>query len=130
MGTRPSKAAPKTPETFLPITPAVFHILLTLADGDAHGYAIMQDVARRSAGVVRLGPGTLYGAIGRLLEDMLIEECDERPVPEMDDTRRRYYRLTQLGGEVLALETKRLESLVRAVRASKVIRGIKTAEER
>src|SRR6185503_7132847 len=88
MGTRPSKTAPKAPETFLPLTPAVFHILLTLADGDAHGYAIMQDVARMSAGVVRLGPGTLYGAIGRLLEDMLIEECDERPVPEMDDTRR------------------------------------------
>ena len=130
MGTRPSKPAPKAPETFLPLTPAVFHILLTLADGDAHGYAIMQDVARMSAGVVRLGPGTLYGAIGRLLEDMLIEECDERPVPEMDDTRRRYYRLTQLGGEVLALETKRLEALVRAVRACKVIRGIKPAEER
>src|SRR5205814_4554502 len=90
----------------LPLTPAVFHILITLADGEAHGYAIMQEVARRSGGSVRLGPGTLYGAIARLLEDGLLQESDERPDPKMDDSRRRYYRLTNFGGRVLAAETE------------------------
>jgi len=113
-----------------PLTPAVFHILLALADGEAHGYAIMQDVAQRSDGVVRLGPGTLYGAIGRMLEDGLIEESQQRPDPELDDSRRRYYRLTQHGGEVLAAETKRLSVLLRAARASKTIRNMKPVEER
>src|ERR1051326_7494689 len=94
-------------DSFLPLTPAVFHILITLADGETHGYAIMQEVGRRSGGSVKLGPGTLYGAISRLLDDGLIEECDERPDPEMDDTRRRYYSLTNRGGRVLAAETER-----------------------
>src|SRR5437762_1498465 len=107
---------------FLPLTPAVFHILLTLADGEAHGYAMMQDVTRRSGGTVRLGPGTLYGAISRLLNDGIIEESEERPDPEMDDTRRRYYRLTKLGGRVLAAETERLADLVRVARSTKVVR--------
>src|SRR5437899_7642521 len=107
----------KPVETFLPLTPAVFHILITLADGEAHGYAIMQEVTRRSGGIVRLGPGTLYGAISRLLAEGLIEESEERPDPEMDDTRRRYYRLTKRGGEVLASETERLAELVRAARS-------------
>src|SRR2546430_2538350 len=93
---------------FLPLTAPVFHILLTLADGEAHGYAMMQEVTRRSGGTVRLGPGTLYGAISRLLEGRIIEESEERPDPDMDDTRRRYYRLTKLGGRVLAAETERL----------------------
>src|SRR5438874_12900033 len=96
-----SKAPDKPLESFLPLTPAVFHILITLADGEAHGYAIMQEVTRRSGGSVRLGPGTLYGAISRLLEDRIIEESEERPDPEVDDTRRRYYRLTKFGGRVL-----------------------------
>ena len=91
----------KAPESLLPLTPAVFHILITLANGEAHGYAIMQEVTRRSGGVVRLGPGTLYGAISRLLEDGIIEESEERPDAGMDK-RRRYYRLTKLGGRVLA----------------------------
>ena len=117
----------KPPEDSLPLTPAVFHILLTLADGEAHGYAIMQEVARRSGGSVHLGPGTLYGAIGRLLEDGLIDESAERPDPEMDDTRRRYYRLTNFGGRVLAAETERLAELVRAARSTKVIRKLKPA---
>jgi DNA-binding PadR family transcriptional regulator len=111
----------------LPLTPAVVHILVTLADGEAHGYAIMQEVTRRSGGVVRLGPGTLYGAISRLLEDGLIEESEERPDPEMDDTRRRYYRLTRLGGEVLAAETERLADLVRAARSTKAVRKLRPA---
>ncbi len=127
---RASKTAVKAPEEFLPLSAPVLHILLALADGEAHGYAIMQDVAQRSDGVVRLGPGTLYGAIGRMLEDRLIEESQERPDPSLDDSRRRYYRLTPYGGEVLAAETKRLAVLLRAARSSKAIRSMKPAEER
>ena len=124
------KVLEKPPEDFLPLSPPVFHILLALAEGEAHGYAIMQDVAQRSGGVVKLGPGTLYGAIGRMLEDGLIEESADRPDPEMDDSRRRYYRLTELGGDVLATETRRLAVLVRAARATKTIRNMKPVEER
>jgi len=125
MATRRKSTRPV--EDLLPLTSAVFHILVTLADGEAHGYAIMQEVARRSGGVVRLGPGTLYGAISRLLEDDLIEESEERPDPEKDDTRRRYYRLTKWGGEVLAAETERLADLVRAARSTKAVRKLKPA---
>ena len=127
--TKQAKAgSPEKPvESFLPLTPAVFHILLTLADGEAHGYAVMQEVTRRSGGSVRLGPGTLYGAISRLLEDGIVAESEERPDPEMDDTRRRYYRLTQLGGRVLAAETERLADLVRAARSTKVVRKLRPA---
>jgi DNA-binding PadR family transcriptional regulator len=122
-----SKEPEKTVESFLPLTSAVFHILITLADGEAHGYAMMQEVTRRSGGTVRLGPGTLYGAISRLLEDRIIEESEERPDPEMDDTRRRYYRLTKFGGRVLAAETERLADLVRAARSTKVVRKLRPA---
>ena len=122
-----SKLPEKPAEGFLPLTPAVFHILITLADGEAHGYAMMQEVTRRSCGAVRLGPGTLYGAISRLLEDRIIEECEERPDPEMDDTRRRYYRLTKFGGRVLAAETERLAELVKAARSTKVVRKLRPA---
>jgi DNA-binding PadR family transcriptional regulator len=117
----------KPVESFLPLTPAVFHILLTLADGEAHGYAMMQEVTRRSGGTVRLGPGTLYGAISRLLEDGIIEESEARPDPDMDDKRRRYYRLTKLGGLVLAAETERLSDLVKAARSTKAVRRLKPA---
>ncbi len=117
----------KPVESFMPLTPAVFHILLTLADGEAHGYAMMQEVARRSGGTVRLGPGTLYGAVSRLLEDGIIEESEERPDPDMDDTRRRYYRLTKLGSRVLAAETERLAELVKAARSTKAVRKLKPA---
>ena len=120
-----SKEPEKTVESFLPLTPAVFHILITLADGEAHGYAMMQEVTRRSGGTVRLGPGTLYGAISRLLEDGIIEESEERPDPEMDDTRRRYYRLAKFGGLVLAAETERLAGLVKAARSTKAVRNLK-----
>jgi DNA-binding PadR family transcriptional regulator len=123
-----TKGKPNRPiDDLLPLTPAVFHILVTLADGEAHGYAIMQEVARRSGGTVRLGPGTLYGAISRLLDDNLIEESEERPDPDKDDTRRRYYRLTRWGGEVLAAETERLAGLVRAARSTKAVRKLKPA---
>jgi DNA-binding PadR family transcriptional regulator len=122
-----SNVPEKPIEDFLPLTPAVFHILLTLADGEAHGYAVMQEVTRRSGGSVRLGPGTLYGAVSRLLEDGIIEESEERPDPDMDDTRRRYYRLTKLGGRVLAAETERLADLVKAARSTKAVRKLRPA---
>src|SRR5438034_11819123 len=128
MNTRGKAKKPeKAVQSFLPLTPAVFHILLTLADGEAHGYAMMQEVTRRSGGTVRLGPGTLYGAISRLLEDGIIEESEERPDPDMDDTRRRYYRLTKLGGRVLTAETRRLEDLVRAARSTAIVRKMRPA---
>lgn len=101
----------------LPLLPATFHILVALADGDRHGYAISQDVAARTDGSIRLSPGTLYRSIQRMLEDGLIVETDERPSPEDDDERRRYYRLTTLGTAVAQAETARLMDLVRMARA-------------
>jgi len=106
------------PESFLPLTATVFHILVALAGEDRHGYAIIQDVAARTLGKLRLSPGTLYGSVKRLLEDGLIQETVERPDPELDDERRRYYRLTALGRAVAEAEAVRLEHLVRQVRAS------------
>jgi len=106
------------PERFLPLKPQWFHIMLSLAGGEQHGYAIMQDVLNRSAGKVRLWPATLYGSIKRLIEAELIEESDERPAPELDDARRRYYRLTTLGREVLDGECERLQELVRAIQVN------------
>ena len=101
----------------LPLLPATFHILVALADEDRHGYAIIQDVAARTGGSIRLSPGTLYRSIQRMLEDGLIVETDERPSPEEDDERRRYYRLTTLGTAVAQAEAARLMDLVRMARA-------------
>ena len=101
------------PESLLPLSPAAFHILLALVDGERHGYGIMQEIAHRDGGRVNLGPGTLYRSIRRLLGDGLIEESDERPVPELDDARRHYYRITNLGRRVAAAEAERLADLVR-----------------
>ncbi|MBS0194524.1 MAG: helix-turn-helix transcriptional regulator [Proteobacteria bacterium] len=95
-----------------PLSPAMHHILLALLEGDLHGYAIMQAVEALSDGAMRLGPGTLYGTIKRLLELHLVEETDERPVAD-DDERRRYYRLTTAGREAVRAETSRLSRLVR-----------------
>jgi DNA-binding PadR family transcriptional regulator len=95
------------------LTPAVFHILLALVDGERHGYAIMQDVAERTDGRVRLGPGTLYGTIRRLIDAGLIEESADRPVPDADDERRRYYRVTKAGRRAAEAESLRLAGLVR-----------------
>ena len=114
--------AGRPPEAYLPLPPATFHILLALADGELHGYAIMKGVAARSEGTVRLGPGTLYGALKRLLEAGLVEEGGERADPERGDERRRYYRLTQLGLSVTRAEARRLEAIVRAARRKKLIR--------
>ena len=100
---------------FLPLKTQWFHIMLCLAGGEQHGYGIMQEVLQRTTGKVRLWPATLYGSIKRLIEAELIEESDERPAPELDDARRRYYRLTVLGGRVLNAECERLQELVRAI---------------
>ena len=109
------------PEAWLPLTPAMFHILLALADGDRHGYDIMREVDSRTEGKMRLGPGTLYGSIKRMLNDGLIEELDERPDPELDDERRRYYRLTDLGRRIAVAEAERLEKLVKSARLKKLL---------
>lgn len=112
----------RTPEIdeLLPLTPAVFQILLALADQERHGYGIMQEVATMTQNQVRMGPGTLYGTIKRMLKAQLIAESDERPDPELDDERRRYYRLTAWGQQVLAAETQRLSALVHVAQAKRV----------
>ena len=112
------------PEAYLPLPPATFHILLALADGALHGYAIMKNVTERSDGAVRLGPGTLYGALKRLLDAGLLEEAGERA--DESDERRRYYRLTDLGVAVARAEVQRLDAIVRAARRRKLI-GVKPA---
>lgn len=106
------------PEDLLPLTAAVFHILLALADTERHGYAIMDHVAQTTDGQTKMGAGTLYGTIKRLLQSGLIEESDERPDPEMDDERRRYYRLTEFGRRVMTAEAQRYARLVKVARAS------------
>lgn len=98
---------------FLPLPTATLHILVALSAGERHGYAIMGEVEALSDGAVRMGPGTLYGSIKRLLADGLIEESVERPDPDIDDQRRRYYRLTGLGEQVCAAELARLQALIR-----------------
>jgi DNA-binding PadR family transcriptional regulator len=100
------------------LQPAVFHILMALADEDRHGYGIIQEVLTRTNGDVRLSPGTLYRSIQRMLDDDLIIEVHERPAPELDDERRRYYRLTKTGKQVAQEEANRLSELVRLARAS------------
>jgi len=100
------------PERLLPLPSATLHILIALASGEKHGYAIMRDVEEISDGHVRMGPGTLYGSIKRMLKDGVIEEAAERPDPELDDQRRRYYRLTGLGERVCAAEVRRISALL------------------
>ena len=112
--------------SYLPLTPAVFQVLLALADEERHGYAIMQEVEIRSSGAVRMGPGTLYGTLKRLLADGLVEESDERPDPELDDERRRYYRLTSLGREVAVAEAERMQKLVADARSKALLRRPRT----
>ena len=104
------------PDRFIPLKAQWFEIMLSLAGGEQHGYGIMQEVLDRTLGRVRLWPATLYGSIKRLAEAGLIEGSDERPAPELDDARRRYYRLTPLGRRVLDAECDRLQDLVRSIR--------------
>ncbi len=114
---------PRKVGDMLPLTPAVLHILLALADGERHGYGIMQEVSRRAGSQVKMGPGTLYGSIKRMLADGLIEEAGERPDPALDDERRRYYRLTAFGLRVMQAEVLRLQQIVSLARAKQVIDG-------
>ena len=110
-----------TPDQILPLTPAVFHILLALSDGERHGYAIMQEVTITTEGRIKMGPGTLYGTIKRLLEAKLVQETDERPDPALDDQRRRYYQLTGLGRRVVKAEAERLAALVKLAQGKRLI---------
>lgn len=103
------------------LTPAMFHILLALAGGEAHGYGIMQDVAAQTNNDMRLGPGTLYRSIKQLLAAGMITECDERPDPALDDERRRYYRITEGGREAAWAETQRLAQLVRFAQSKQLL---------
>ena len=121
------KVPTRRPEEFLPLTPAMFHILLALADKERHGYHIMREVGERTEGNVKLGPGTLYGSIKRMMADGLIEELEERPDPELDDERRRYYRLTDFGFRVASAEAQRLEQMVRSARAKKLLPRTKSS---
>jgi DNA-binding PadR family transcriptional regulator len=106
------------PESLLPLPPATFHILISLASDDRHGYAIIQDIATRTNNQLRLGAGTLYRSLQRMLEQGLIVESGERPAPGLDDERRRYYRITPFGETVARAEARRLTQLVRLARES------------
>lgn len=105
----------------LNLTPAIFHILLALADGERHGYAIMQAVLQETDGSMRLGPGTLYRSLRLMLAHNLIAESDERPDPALDDERRRYYYLTNLGQQVLQAEIERLHRLVQRAQSKRLL---------
>lgn len=102
----------KAPNDLLPLPAAQLHILLALADGEKHGYAVMREIESMTDGEITMGPGTLYGTVKKMLNAGLLEETDERPDPDMDDERRRYYRVTGAGAAVLDAETARLERLV------------------
>jgi DNA-binding PadR family transcriptional regulator len=104
-------------ETFLPLPPATFHILMAVSAEDRHGYAIIQEVAARTNGHIKLSPGTLYRSIQRMLEQGLLKETSQRPAPELDDERRRYYRITPFGRAVAEAESRRMAQLVRMARA-------------
>jgi DNA-binding PadR family transcriptional regulator len=108
--------ATQQPERVPPLSRTAMHVLIAIGPEERHGYAIMREIARMTDGATRLGPGGVYTTIRRLLDDGLIEESDERPDPELDDQRRRYYRLTGLGRAMAAAEVRRLETLVRAAR--------------
>jgi DNA-binding PadR family transcriptional regulator len=109
------------PRTLLPLPVSEFQILLALADEERHGYAIKREVESRTGGDVQLGPGTLYGSIKRMVASGLIEESDERPDPDLDDERRRYYCITSLGRKVAVAEARRMERLVGIARAKRLL---------
>ena len=112
------------PDAFLPLKPHWFHVLLSLDHQEQHGYGIMQEVLERTGGKVRLWPATLYGTLKRLMDEDLIAESDRRPAPDLDDARRRYYRLTNLGRRVLHAECRRLEDLVGVIRAKRGLKAL------
>jgi len=115
--------APPDPQDFLPLTPAIFHIVLALAGGERHGYGIMQEIAASTQDQLHIGPGTLYRSLKQMLALGLIEEADERPDPALDDERRRYYRLTDLGRRVAQAEALRLQQLVAQAQAKQLLPG-------
>jgi DNA-binding PadR family transcriptional regulator len=117
----------KESESYLPLTPAMFHVLLALADGEKHGYAILKEVARRTDNKVRLSAGTLYGNLARLESGGLIAESDSRPAIGLDDERRRYYLLTEFGREVAVAEARRMEEAVEQAHEKRLFRKPKLA---
>ena|SRR5919201_1785884 len=118
----PARREPKEPETLLPLTPATFHILLVLADEERHGYAIMLEIEQQTERALRMGPGTLYGSLKRLLSGGLIEESDEqRAGPGLSDGRRRYYRITPFGRAVARAEARRMALMVRLAQRARLI---------
>jgi DNA-binding PadR family transcriptional regulator len=123
MTPRSAKRSDSDPESFLPLPRDTFHILVSLADKERHGYSVMQDIAERTSGGLRLSPSSLYASIKRLLEQGLIEELAERPDPRHDDERRRYYRLSGLGRQVAIAEARRLERLLADARATGLLRS-------
>ena len=108
-------------QNYLPLTKAVFHILLVLADGERHGYGIMQEIAVLTDGKFQILPGTLYTSIQRMVTDGLIEESDTRPDPAFDDERRRYYRITDLGRQIATAEVQRLQSLIALAQSKRLL---------
>jgi DNA-binding PadR family transcriptional regulator len=113
----------RDPEAVLPLKPVVFQVLLSLADGERHGYGIVQDIAERSSARLQIEPGNLYRTLRFMLDEALIEESDRRPPPGEDDERRRYYRITRFGASVAAAEAARLVELVADARARKLLKG-------
>lgn len=111
---------PDDTDGFLPLPASVMHIIVALASGEKHGYAIMRDLEELSDGQVKMGPGTLYGSIKRMLDQGLLEESEERPDPALDDQRRRYYRLSELGHRVGAAEQDRLARLLAAAQTRRL----------
>ena len=111
------------PDAFLPLKPLAFQILLSLADGERHGYAITQDIAGRTSARMRVEPGNLYRALRTMLDDGFIEESERRPAPDLDDERRRYYRITPLGRRVAAAEIARLEAVIAEAKSKKWARA-------
>jgi DNA-binding PadR family transcriptional regulator len=122
MTPRRSDLSDSDPESFVPLPRDTFHILVSLADKERHGYSVMQDIAERTDGALRMSPSSLYASIKRLLEQGLIEELSERPDPHHDDERRRYYRLTPLGRRVAMAEAQRLERLLADAHATGLLR--------
>lgn len=121
------RAPAPNPRQFLPLTPLAFQVLLALADTERHGYGIIREVDTRTDGLIRLRTGTLYTLLQRLLDEDLLEVSDARPDPDEDDERRKYYRLSALGRDVLAAEARRLESLIGEARRKQVISRAKKA---